>query len=46
MDPVRKVSIMPRAIGSLGYTLQRPTEDHFLVSCQIFKDRMVVLSAK
>jgi cell division protease FtsH len=45
MDPVHKVSIVPRAIGSLGYTLQRPTEDHFLVSCQMLKDRMVVLMA-
>lgn len=45
MDPVHKVSIVPRAIGSLGYTLQRPTEDHFLISCQMLKDRMVVLMA-
>ncbi|CAI8935771.1 ATP-dependent zinc metalloprotease FtsH [Pseudomonas brassicacearum] len=45
MDPVHKVSIVPRAIGSLGYTLQRPTEDHFLVSYQMLKDRMVVLMA-
>ncbi|WP_095128429.1 ATP-dependent zinc metalloprotease FtsH [Pseudomonas sp. Irchel s3h14] len=45
MDPVHKVSIVPRAIGSLGYTLQRPTEDHFLISCQMLKDRIVVLMA-
>jgi cell division protease FtsH len=45
MDPVHKVSIVPRAIGSLGYTLQRPTEDHFLISCQTLKDRIVVLMA-
>jgi len=45
MDPVHKVSIVPRAIGSLGYTLQRPTEDRFLISCQMLKDRMVVLMA-
>jgi len=45
MDPVHKVSIVPRAMGSLGYTLQRPTEDHFLISCQMLKDRMVVLMA-
>src|SRR5690606_26461374 len=25
-DPVQKVSIIPRSIGALGYTLQRPTE--------------------
>lgn len=45
MDPVHKVSIVPRAIGSLGYTLQRPTGDHFLMSCQMLKDRIVVLMA-
>ncbi|NUT90070.1 ATP-dependent zinc metalloprotease FtsH [Pseudomonas corrugata] len=45
MDPVHKVSIVPRTIGSLGYTLQRPTEDHFLISCQMLKDRIVVLMA-
>ncbi len=45
MDPVHKVSIVPRAIGSLGYTLQRPTEDHFLISCQMLKDRIAVLMA-
>jgi len=45
MDPVHKVSIIPRAIGSLGYTLQRPTEDHFLISCQMLKDRIAVLMA-
>ncbi|HNB45101.1 MAG TPA: ATP-dependent zinc metalloprotease FtsH, partial [Burkholderiaceae bacterium] len=26
-DPVHKISIIPRGIGALGYTLQRPTED-------------------
>jgi cell division protease FtsH len=45
MDPVHKVSIIPRSIGSLGYTLQRPTEDHFLISYQTLKDRIVVLMA-
>lgn len=45
MDPVHKVSIVPRAIGSLGYTLQRPTEDRFLISRQMLKDRIVVLMA-
>jgi len=45
MDPVHTVSIVPRAVGSLGYTLQRPTEDRFLISCQMLKDRIVVLMA-
>src|SRR5690606_28110767 len=31
VDPVHKVSIIPRGIGSLGYTIQRPTEDRFLM---------------
>ncbi len=44
-DPVHKVSIIPRSIGSLGYTLQRPTEDKFLITEGDLKDRMVVLLA-
>jgi cell division protease FtsH len=31
-DPVRKISIIPRGIAALGYTLQVPTEDRFLMS--------------
>ncbi|MGH8354316.1 MAG: ATP-dependent zinc metalloprotease FtsH [Pseudomonas sp.] len=45
MDPVHKVSIIPRSIGSLGYTMQRPTDDRFLITTQELKDRMVVLLA-
>jgi cell division protease FtsH len=30
--PVSKISIIPRGIGALGYTLQYPTEDRFLMS--------------
>ncbi|MBV4491271.1 ATP-dependent zinc metalloprotease FtsH [Pseudomonas oryzicola] len=45
MDPVHKVSIIPRAAGALGYTLQRPTDDRFLISTQMLRDRMVVLMA-
>ncbi len=45
MDPVHKVSIIPRSIGALGYTLQRPTEDRFLITAGELKDRMVVLMA-
>ena len=45
MDPVHKVSIVPRTIGALGYTLQRPNTDHFLISFQTLKDRMAVLMA-
>lgn len=45
MDPVHKVSIIPRAAGSLGYTLQRPTDDRYLISAQMLRDRLVVLMA-
>ncbi len=31
-DPVRKVSIVPRGIGALGFTMQTPVEDRFLMS--------------
>jgi len=31
-DPVQKVSIVPRGRGALGYTLQSPAEDHYLMS--------------
>ncbi len=30
-DPVRKISIIPRGIAALGYTMQVPTEDRFLM---------------
>jgi len=31
-DPVHKISIVPRGIGALGYTIQLPTEDRFLMT--------------
>ena len=42
-DPVQKVSIIPRGIGALGYTLQRPTDDRFLMGKQELEDKMTVL---
>jgi len=42
-DPVHKVSIIPRGIGALGYTLQRPTEDRFLMTTTELKNKMAVL---
>jgi cell division protease FtsH len=42
-DPVQKVSIIPRGIAALGYTMQHPTEDRFLMSRQELLDRMCVL---
>jgi cell division protease FtsH len=44
-DPVHKVSIIPRGIGALGYTIQRPTEDRFLMSSRELLDKMTVLLA-
>lgn len=44
-DPVHKVSIVPRSVGALGYTLQRPTEDRFLITTGELKNRMAVLLA-
>ncbi len=44
-DPVQKVSIIPRSIGALGYTLQRPTEDRFLITTSELNERMVALLA-
>ena len=42
-DPVHKVSIIPRGVGALGYTIQRPTEDRFLLSREELEARMAVL---
>ncbi|MFZ0607458.1 MAG: ATP-dependent zinc metalloprotease FtsH [Xanthobacteraceae bacterium] len=42
-DPVHKVSIIPRGVGSLGYTIQRPTEDRFLMTEEELANRMAVL---
>ena len=42
-DPVQKVSIIPRGIGALGYTMQRPVDDRFLMSRQELEDKMTVL---
>jgi cell division protease FtsH len=43
IDPVHKVSIIPRGLGALGYTLQRPTEDRYLMAEDELENRMVVL---
>jgi len=43
VDPVQKVSIIPRGIGALGYTMQRPTEDRFLLTVTELKNRIAVL---
>jgi cell division protease FtsH len=42
-DPVHKVSIIPRGVGALGYTIQRPTEDRFLMTREELENKMSVL---
>jgi cell division protease FtsH len=42
-DPIHKVSIIPRGVGALGYTIQRPTEDRYLMTLQELEDKMAVL---
>lgn len=43
VDPVQKVSIIPRGIAALGYTIQRPIEDRFLMDRAELANRMTVL---
>ena len=40
---VHKVSIIPRGIGALGYTIQRPTEDRFLMTRAELEHKIMVL---
>lgn len=42
-DRVQKVSIIPRGIGALGYTLQRPTEDRYLHTKEQLEKKIAVL---
>ena len=42
-DPVHKISIIPRGIGALGYTIQRPTEDRFLMTREELENKMTTL---
>jgi cell division protease FtsH len=42
-DPVRKVSIIPRGVAALGYTLQVPTEDRFLMAKSELLNKISVL---
>jgi cell division protease FtsH len=43
MDPVQKVSIIPRGVGALGYTIQRPIEDRFLMDRRELEHKLAVL---
>jgi cell division protease FtsH len=42
-DPVAKISIIPRARGALGYTLQMPTEDRYILTEDELSDRIAVM---
>ena len=44
-QPIQKVSIIPRGIGALGYTIQRPSEDRYLMSKKDLQNRIAVLLA-
>jgi cell division protease FtsH len=43
VDVVHKVSIIPRGVGALGYTIQRPTEDRFLMTREELENKIAVL---
>jgi cell division protease FtsH len=41
-SPVRKISIIPRGIGALGYTLQVPLEDRYLMTREELSDKLAI----
>jgi len=43
VDPLHKVSIIPRGVGALGYTMQLPIQDRYLHSKSEMLDRLCVL---
>jgi cell division protease FtsH len=43
VDPVHRVSIIPRGVAALGYTLQLPTEDRYLMTRTELLNRLKVL---
>jgi cell division protease FtsH len=42
-DPVHKISIIPRGVGALGYTIQRPIEDRYIMVKDELEKKMAVL---
>jgi cell division protease FtsH len=44
-DPVHKVSIIPRGLAALGYTMQRPEDDRYLMTQSELESRVHVLLA-
>jgi len=45
VDPVHKVSIIPRGLAALGYTMQRPDDDRYLMTQSELESRIQVLLA-
>jgi cell division protease FtsH len=43
LDRVHKISIIPRGIGSLGHTMQRPDEERYLITKPELLDKLTVL---
>lgn len=42
-DPVHRVSIIPRSVSALGYTLQLPTQERYLLTTPELEDRIAVM---
>ncbi|MCK7515187.1 MAG: hypothetical protein MZV70_71775 [Desulfobacterales bacterium] len=42
-DPVQKITVIPRGIAALGYTMQVPTEDRFLMSKTELENKIATL---
>jgi cell division protease FtsH len=42
-EPVAKISIVPHSRGALGYTMQTPTEDRYLLTMEELQDRIAVM---
>jgi cell division protease FtsH len=42
-EPVSKISIVPHSRGALGYTMQMPTEDRYLLTMEELRDRIAVM---
>ena len=43
VETIHKVSIIPRGVGALGYSIQRPTEDRYLMTEEELANKMAVL---
>lgn len=46
-DPVQKITIVPRTMGALGYTMQMPEEEKYLMSAdELFEDIVTLVSGR